>query len=42
MRTEADRRKSADDRTAADVIRLLWAIKAHLDGDTPITPRDPS
>ena len=36
------RREAADDRTAADVVRLLWAIKAHLHGETPIKPRERS
>ena len=39
MRSTAERRKAADDRQAADVLRVLWAIKAHLHGETPITPR---
>jgi len=38
--TAAEIQKRRDDRTAADVIRVLWAIKAHLDGDTPIVARE--
>lgn len=33
---EARRKLEADDRAAQGLLEVLWAIKAHFDGETPI------
>lgn len=33
---QARRKAAADDRAAQGLLEVLWAIKAHFDGETPI------
>lgn len=36
---EARRKLEADDKAAHGLLAVLWAIKAHLDGESPIGSR---
>lgn len=34
--TEARRRRAADDLLCADLVAVLWRLRAHVCGDSPI------